>query len=306
MGFFKKSSKQNYDILSGFAWHVCGTGGMFTMLGMLLLGAVIGNVATLALLPLGKDFVMEYGTMIAYPIMFIPAMIYAKRKSGMNQMFETGYAVDSNHFGACGGMLLALTCMLATLALAFDLDAVTAMMPKMPEMLEKMLSSMTQGKLWVDFLSVSIFAPFFEEWLCRGTILRGLLNYKRADGSQMKPAAAIAVSALFFAVIHMNPWQAVPAFAVGCLMGYLYYKTGSIKLTMLMHFTNNTLALAMGHVQSFEGCETWLDVLPAKMYWIIFVAAALLLVLFVRLISRIEIARPSGNSDEIPAESVSL
>ena len=63
---------------------------------------------------------------------------------------------------------------------------------------------------------MSVFAPILEEWLCRGVVLRGLLNYSRKgepgeDGSRrgMNPALAIAISAIFFATIHGNLWQGI-------------------------------------------------------------------------------------------------
>lgn len=304
MAFFRKGTHSNYDVLSGFSWYVPGISGMFMMLVMILIGALLGNVATLCLLPFGQDIASEYGTLIAYPIMFIPAMLYAKMQSNRNMMFETGYSVDSNHFGKGGAVLTAVLCMLATICLAFDMDAINAAMPPMPEWLEKALNSMTEGNFILNFLSVSIFAPFFEEWLCRGTVLRGLLNYRKKDGSCMKPVWAIVTSAAFFAFIHLNPWQAIPAFGIGCLMGYVYYKTGSLKLTMLMHFANNTLALCVGQSESLSEYDSWFDLLPGYAYWTIFAAAVLFIVLFVRFIGRIETARAEGNCDEIPEGTV--
>ena len=306
MALFRKAKNQNYDLWSGCAWYVPGVGGMFTLLGLLLCGTVLGMVAMLSLTPLGTDVMMEYGNLISYPLMFIPALIYARLKSKGNELFEKGYALDSSNFAPVGGIWMALLCILGTVALAFDLDALTAVMPAMPDYLEEALKSMTQGKLWINFLCVSIFAPLFEEWLCRGLVLRGLLNRKRPDGSSMKPAYAIMLSALFFAVIHLNIWQALPAFIIGCFMGYVYYKTGSLKLTMLIHFVNNTIALAAGQSEALKDCETWMDVLPAALYWLLFAAFALLLVLVLRKISTISTARPEGGSDEVSAESLSL
>lgn len=294
---------QDHSLFYRFSWHVPGVGGMFGLLAWLLLGALFGNVLTLCLMPFGQDVATEYGTIIAYPVMFIPAMIHSKLQSRRNMMFETGYTVDSSHFGKGGAALTAILCMLATVCLAFDMDAINSAMPPMPEWLETALSSMTEGNFMLNFLSVSIFAPLFEEWLCRGTVLRGLLNYRKADGSCMNPYAAIVVSALFFAAIHLNPWQAIPAFAIGCLMGYVYYRTGSLKLTMLMHFANNTLALCAGQSETLSEYDSWKDFLPGYAYWTIFAAGLLFLVLFARYISRIETAGAAGNCDEIPAGS---
>ena len=126
-------------------------------------------------------------------------------------------------------------------------------------------------------------------------ILRGLL------GTKVKPVWAIVISAVFFAFIHLNPWQAVPAFLLGCLFGYVYFKTGSLKLTMLMHFANNTFALVTSQISAFEEAESWLDVLPGMRYWILFFAAILLVVLIVRAFNRIPLERPQGNMDPVKA-----
>ena len=287
---------RNFGFLEKFNWYVPGVAELFILLALLLGGALIGNVVSLlAVGLLGADSGLEYGMLVSYPLMFIPAMLYASVRSRNNSFTRSGLLLDSSHFGAAGGALCALLTVLATLAAAFCSDAVLVLLPDMPEALEALLSGMTQGTLWINFLMVSIFAPFFEEWLCRGMILRGLL------GNGMKPAAAIAVSALFFAFIHLNPWQAVPAFLLGCLFGYVYYKTGSLRLTMLMHFTNNSFSLLMSNIDALQDAESWLDVLPGARYWLIFAGCILLLVLIVRSFARIPKERGNGNLDPVPA-----
>ena len=305
MGFFKKSARQNYDVFSGYAWYVPGVAGMFALLGWLLVGALLGNLLSgVFLLGMGSGAI-EYATLLAYPVMFIPAMVASKYVSNRNMLFENGYAVDSAHFGSRGGWLLGLLCMVATVGAAFCMDLVNSLMPAMPDWLEKTLESMTGGRFWVNFLCVSIFAPIFEEWLCRGMVLRGLLNCKRPDGSRgLRPVWAIVISAAFFAAIHGNPWQAVPAFALGLLFGYVYYRTGSLRLTMLMHFTNNTLALAMSQFADLDSADTWMDVLPTPAYIGLFVCFAVFLFWFVKNLAKIATARPQGNCDEIPFDEI--
>lgn len=236
---------------------------------------------------------MEYAMLVSYPLMFIPPMLYASVKSRNNSFTKNGLLLDNRHFSPLGGALCALLVILATLSAAFCSDAILAYMPEMPSWLEEALSSMTQGTLWVNFLCVSIFAPFFEEWLCRGMILRGLL------GNKVRPVWAIVISAVFFAFIHLNPWQALPAFLLGCLFGYVYYKTGSLQLTMLMHFTNNTFALVLANLDAFKDADSFSEVIGAQPYWIIVAASALLLVLIVRAFRRIPMEQPEGNMDPV-------
>lgn len=262
------------------------------MLLMFVLGSIIGNLVALLLTPiLGAG--SEYATLIAYPIMFIPAMMYTRIKSRNASIFSEGVKLDSANFGGHSIATLIPLVALATWALAFCVDAPMSIMPPMPEWLEKALESITQGTFWVNFLCVSIFAPFFEEWLCRGIILRGLLSRRK------HPAFAIIISAVFFAVIHANPWQAIPAFLLGCLFGYIYYKTGSLVLTMIMHFANNTLSLVLSQFSSLQEYDNFRDMLPAQSYWSIFAACVLLLVLIIRVFRRIPLVSPEGNMDKI-------
>ena len=46
-------------------------------------------------------------------------------------------------------------------------------------------------------------------------------------------------SAFYFAFIHLNLYQAIGAFLMGLFMGWIYYRTGSLWLTILIHFVNN-------------------------------------------------------------------
>ena len=209
-------------------------------------------------------------------------------------IFESGYALDSNHFGQRGGFWMAVIVSVATLAAAFVAEPLSAWLPPMPEALEQAMSALMDGPVWVSFLLVSVFAPFFEEWLCRGIVLRGLLQKTR-------PAVAIAVSAAFFAILHMNPWQAIPAFLLGLLFGYVYYKTGSLKLTMLMHFVNNTFALMISKVPSLADAENFMDVLCPWKYTCIYIASVLFLVSAVVILAAIPKKEGAkSNCDEIP------
>lgn len=242
------------------------------LFGLFLIGSLLGSIVTAGLqLVLGQDFVLEYGTLISYPVMFIPPMLYASVKSRMSNIFDKAYALDSSNFGERGGLVAAITVSLATIAAACLMEPVTTLLPQMPEWFEKIMNQLMEGSpLWATLISVSVFAPFFEEWLCRGIVLRGLL-------SKTSPAAAICISAVFFAILHMNPWQAVPAFGLGLLFGYVYYKTGSLKLTMLMHCVNNTMAVVLAQIPFLKEADTLMDVMSPWAYACTYIAFVLIL-----------------------------
>ena len=287
----------NYKFFQKFCWYVPGVGGMFALLAWLLVGALLGGILTVVLQAIaGQEVATEYGNLLSYPLMFIPPMIYAMAKSSMLAMDNEGYKLDSNNFKPLGAPLCVLLVMAGTLAMSFWAEYIGTLLPDMPEALKEVMEGLTSGNFILNFITVSLFAPFFEEWLCRGMVLRGLLARTR-----MKPFWAIIVSALFFALIHMNPWQAVPAFLLGCLFGYVYYKTGSLKLTMLMHFTNNTFALICGHIDSIKEMETWRDVIDGPAYWILMAACIMLTVLVALVFSKVKLLQPEGNMDKVPS-----
>ena len=288
----------NYNLYQTFEYFSPKWRGILGLVFWFLVGALLGSGVTLIVTKfMGAEAALEYGMLLSYPIMFIPPMVFAAVRSRRKEMEigAVGSPLDVGNFAPLGGWLCAALVMVVTLAAGILSDYVTSIMPPMPEWLEEALKSLTSGTFWVNFICVSIFAPIFEEWLCRGMVLRGLLD------RGVKPVWAILFSAVFFGFIHMNIWQMVPAIILGLIFGYVYWKTRSLKLTMLMHFANNTFSLVMSNVEGFENAESWLDVLPGMRYWIIFAACILLIILIVRAFARIPLDRREGNLDPVPA-----
>lgn len=294
MKFFKKAEKRSYDLFSNYSYYVPGVGGMFMMLLMFLVGSILGNIVMLASGLISPDFANIYGMMLSYPVMFIPPMLYASGQSRRNEIFEKGYALDSSNFGQNRWWVMIVAVMFSTISLAFICEPLMKVLPQTPEWFEQIMNSILKNSpLWVTLISVSIFAPLFEEWLCRGIVLRGLLT-------KMNPAWAIIISAAFFAVLHMNPWQALPAFILGLLFGYVYYKTGSLKLTMLMHFTNNTMSAIFSKIPQFEEAETFMDVMSPWAYAAVFALSVIILAAVLLILRNIPLkGTAAGNCDEI-------
>ena len=305
-----RTKTKNYNFYGNFPFYTPGfKGGIILLLLFLagaVLGAVIGSIVAAPFAASSPEKTVEMVTIISYPIMFIPPMIYASLQSKRNSFFDLVYELDSNNFGDLGGLRAALMAAVLVLTSGFIIDIFGYIMPDMPDWLKDTLQGLTGGNFWINFICVSIFAPFFEEWLCRGMILRGLLNYKKEDGTNgIKPVWAIVISAAVFAAIHGNIWQALPAFTIGLVMGLVYYKTGSLKLTMLMHFVNNTLALVMGQIDSLSDYEYWIEIMGAKWYWIAFAACAILTFLIIRKFLALPNKNPKGGCDIIdPNEAI--
>ena len=293
----------NYNLYANHAWFVPGMGGMFGLLGWFLVGNLLGGLVIAILTPFVPQWVItDYSMLVAYPLSFLPAMVYAAQKSQKNSLFETGYQLNSSHFGPFKAWQMVLITVLLTFATMISADYInylnfkattsTPAMKAFYDQIVELLGQMTGGPFWSSFLLAAIFAPIFEEWLCRGMILRGLLT-------KMKPAWAIVVSALFFAIIHMNPWQALNAFIIGVIMGYVYYKTGSLILTMIIHFVNNGTAVILSQFSSLEEVDFWIDIIPKGSYIALSVVGVLLFCACILAFRRIPLEQKRGNIDTV-------
>lgn len=113
-------------------------------------------------------------------------------------------------------------------------------MPELPNIVEQEFDMILQNR-W-GYLTIGLLAPLSEE-IVRGAILKSLLN-----SSRLPVWGAIALSALMFSLIHMNPAQMPHAFVIGLLLGWMYWRTGSILPGMAYHWANNSAAYVIYNI----------------------------------------------------------
>ena len=90
-----------------------------------------------------------------------------------------------------------------------------------------------QGSLFSSLMIVALLAAVSEELLFRSVIQKGLIKlFKNAH-------VAIIVTAIIFSAFHGDVFGFVPRFILGLMLGYMFWLSGSIWSTMLMHFVNN-------------------------------------------------------------------
>ena len=117
--------------------------------------------------------------------------------------------------------------LLLVVALEVVLDPLTSRLPGPP------YEAMGRGA-WT-FAALVVLAPFLEELLCRGAVLEALRS-RRGD------RAAWIGSSLFFGIMHLYPAQALGAFVIGLVLGYVCLVSGSLWGAVALHAANNALA----------------------------------------------------------------
>ena len=102
----------------------------------------------------------------------------------------------------------------------------------------------------IQIIMVVILAPVFEELVFRKAIIDRIGRYGELT--------AIFLSALIFALFHMNLIQFFYAFGLGLIFAYLYLNTGRIRYTIMLHMLINFFGSTVtSAVISTVPEETW-------------------------------------------------
>ena len=197
--------------------------------------SIIAGIVTVLLIDLlnarkpGAQLTRSFLSLLMYITSLLAVIWYAARKSRKqsNAPFNAGFNKIP--------IWLVPVVILSALGLVVGLERVSYLLP-MPASVQKFFENLIRKDIFSITMLV-IAAPVLEELLCRGIVLNGLLkNYP--------PYKAIIISAVFFSALHLNPWQAIPAFFGGCFIGWVFYRTNSIIPGMIIHASiNGTFAI---------------------------------------------------------------
>lgn len=180
-------------------------------------------------LVMGKDTVMNATgmiiTMAVFSILTTAVFLLAK------------WSVVSRHWVRTRPWFVLFWCVLAALGAIIPSVWLQEHMPELPNIVEGEFDMIMKDR-W-GYVIVGLLAPLAEEMVFRGAVLRSLLQWKS------NPWIGIVVSALLFAMIHMNPAQMPHAFLIGLLLGWMYWRTDSIVPGVVYHWVNNTVAYVM-------------------------------------------------------------
>ena len=252
-------------MIDKFNYYKPGLGPSWLLVCLVFVGSIFGGLLTVVW-PHTPECV-SYALMMLLPLLW---SWWMGQQAALNG--EQALPLNAPRFGKLpAGAFLALA-ILALLALSVVIEPTTSFIP-MPDSIKAVFEkAFVDSALWDMIVSTCILAPLLEETLCRGIMLRGMLE-------RMAPWKAIFWSALIFAVMHLNPWQSIPAFLIGLFFGWVYWRTRCLWATILLHCFNNALSTVISRVWSDLPVDAGLrDILPASTWWIVFAAAAVILV----------------------------
>lgn len=159
-------------------------------------------------------------------------------------------------------LLLGALLMIVSILVIDQLDEWGKMLIKDPELLKMeeessktnawFLSMPSAKDLFTCLLTSALAPALVEELFFRATVQQLFTRWTR------KPHLAIWFSAFIFSLFHFN-FSALPALMLaGLFLGYAFYLTGSLRLSILMHFLfNGTSILIAWFAQHNAAFNAW-------------------------------------------------
>lgn len=101
------------------------------------------------------------------------------------------------------------------------------------DLMTKFLEVGSIGGLIANILMIAALAAIGEELLFRSVIQPFMIRICR------NAFVGILVTSVLFSAMHFEFYGFIPRIVLGIILGYMFYLTGSIWSSMLMHFVNN-------------------------------------------------------------------
>ena len=146
----------------------------------------------------------------------------------------TKWAEVSRHWMRTRPWAVLFWCVMAAMGCIVPSMWLQEHMPELPNLMGEGIEELMSSRM--GYIVVGLLAPLVEEVVFRGAILRSLLSWNQNCW------IGIAISAALFALSHLNPAQMPHAFLAGLLLGWMYWRTGSIVPGVVFHWVNNSVA----------------------------------------------------------------
>ncbi|MCX6189361.1 MAG: CPBP family intramembrane metalloprotease [Bacteroidetes bacterium] len=137
---------------------------------------------------------------------------------------------------------------------------------QMDEAQQKVISGMMFMPSLMHFLAnilvVGVVAAFSEELMFRGLLQPLFKNWTK------NIHLGILISAALFSAIHFDVSNFIPRMAIGVAFGYLFYWSGSLWITILAHFLNNSIEVFIYYFKDHNSwCNYFIEVKYFPVVW---------------------------------------
>jgi len=297
--------------------NVSYTSQLAILLGLTGAGLIIGSMASLAVWTMmtGESFPLDADSILVpkyykvnmvlqavstFFIFFVPMHFFALI------CYRKPFTYLGFNFRFNGKQVLLMICILI---LTFPLSGALAELNKMipisdywaakfkamelvREAQEKALININSfNRYLISLFIIALLPAIFEETFFRGGLQNLLTRWLKG------PWAAILITSFIFSIIHLSFYGFLVRFALGIVLGFIFYYSGSLWLSIIFHFLFNGIQVTIMYIMTMKGIKH-LNIEESFPVWMGAAALALLLYLFM-LYKRISEVKQSQYVQEI-------
>ncbi|MBQ9473299.1 MAG: CPBP family intramembrane metalloprotease [Bacteroidales bacterium] len=153
------------------------------------------------------------------------------------------------------------------------------------KLVETFLSQTDALSLALNLLIIAAVPACCEELFFRGCIQQVLHRWLR------NPHWAIILTALVFSLMHGELFALIPRFFMGVVLGYLFYSSGALVVSIAAHFANNATTVILYYLYNTGHLAWHPENLPSLPLWAIMLTLAGATIMFCYTIPRKENTR---------------
>ena len=248
-------------------------GDLLTLLGVFIVATVLGSLLTSILQKIGSVS-SGFGAFLGYVIQFTLVIVFGL----FQRKIRSPKGTRLLRFGLAKlDFVIVLWGTIMVLATGIVIEPLLNLFPA--TYLDQLGNIMSAGG-WMMFTSIVV-APVIEETLFRGILQDALMR-------KYGVFIGIVIASAVFGIVHLIPQQVVNAFMIGLVLGYIYYRTGSLWPVILIHCINNAISYFTWMLNGGKLLSTREQMDNDTLYYTIYgIACVLFLIGFIRIAVRI-------------------
>jgi membrane protease YdiL (CAAX protease family) len=280
--------QQRFNPLSQLALLIlfCGAGIIISsiitgIIGNVVLHVQLKDLANALLKPENVETSRLLQVLTTFFVMALPALIVSNL-NGKNPVARLGF----NEIISGKQVLIIVFMVIAGFLISGALGELNQMIPipknaagyfqKLENDYNKQVMILGNMKSTADYilsLLVLAFVPaIFEEMLFRGSLQQIMISLTR------NAFAGVLITSIIFSAIHLSYYRFLPRLFLGIMLGYIFYLSKNIWLSITTHFLNNAYSLTAMYALSRSG-KLNTDVLEETYPWYYGVIGTVIIIL---------------------------
>lgn len=141
---------------------------------------------------------------------------------------------------------------------------------------EALININSFSRYLISMFIIALLPAIFEEVCFRGGIQNILIRWFKG------PWAAIIITSIIFSAVHISYYGFLVRFALGIVLGLIFYYSGSLWLSILCHFLYNGIQVTAMYASTISGSKNNAQIEDNFPIWAGAIALALIIYAFIK------------------------